>query len=217
MLTSELCLEEYTHFDLLLGVRLSSYRLQKIVAQWETGIGLLEEIIVSFRCPHRKSPPRGKRVPTTFPEGCWRKVFRLSNQTSRLPAAVGICFGPAGGRASEPDVARGEGGVWVIIQVCQATLACVSIRMLCITYYVFVTESVYMLVRVIAVIPCSTSSAGLRLVVQLIKSTENDNQYLFLGVETERLPLSTQAFRRISYTPVSNHAEYTLPGKSIYL
>lgn len=79
MLTSELCLEEYTHFDLLLGVRLSSYRLQKIVAQWETGIGLLEEIIVSFRCPHRKSPPRGKRVPTTFPEGCWGKVFRLSN------------------------------------------------------------------------------------------------------------------------------------------
>lgn len=92
-------------------------------------------------------------------------------------------------------------------------LACVSIRMLCVTYYVFITESVYMLVRVIAVIPCSTSSAGLRLVVQLIKSTENDNQYLFLGVETERLPLSTQAFRRISYTPVSKPCGIYSAGK----
>ena len=48
ILTSELYLEEYTHFDLLLGVRLSSYRLPMIVAQQETGIGLLEEITVSL-------------------------------------------------------------------------------------------------------------------------------------------------------------------------
>jgi len=138
MLTSELFLEEYTHFDLLLGVRPWSYRLQMTVAQLETGIGLLEEITVSFRCPHRRSPPRGERVPTTFPEGCWRKVFRFPNQTSRSPAAVDVRFSPAGGRTSEPDVARGEDGVWAIIQVCRAMLACVSVHVLCITYYAFV-------------------------------------------------------------------------------
>ena len=53
MLTSELHLDEYTYLDLLLGVRPSLYRFPKAETQWETGIGLLEEITTSIRHPDR--------------------------------------------------------------------------------------------------------------------------------------------------------------------
>ena len=42
MLTSELHLDEYTHLDLLLGVRLSLSYFPVTAAQRRTGIGLLE-------------------------------------------------------------------------------------------------------------------------------------------------------------------------------
>ena len=126
VLTSELHLEEYTYLDLLLGVRPLPYRLSMMVAQWETEIGFLGEITVCLRRSHKKPVPRREWVNAAFPEGGWGQVFRFPGQTPRLPAAVNVCFGYVGGRyhggieVSKPDVARGEGGVWVIlIQLCQ--------------------------------------------------------------------------------------------------
>jgi len=116
MLTSELCLEEYTYLNLLLGVRPLSCRLLMMVAQRGTGVGFLVEITVSLRRPHKKSSPRRERVNTAFPEGCWRKVFRFPSRTPRSPAAVDVWFGAVGLRyrggvgASKLRVARGEGG-----------------------------------------------------------------------------------------------------------
>ena len=123
MLTSELYFEEYTYLDLLLGVRPLPYHLPMVVAQWEIGIGILGEIAVSLRRPHKESPTRREQVNTALQEGGWKKVFRFPSRAPRLPAAVVVCFGSVGGRyhggieVSKHDVARGKGGVWVMIEL----------------------------------------------------------------------------------------------------
>ena len=121
VLTSELYLEEYTHFDLLLGVRPSPHRFPMAVAQPKTGIVFLGEVTISLRRSHKKSPPRRERITAAFPQGGWRKAFRFPSQAPPLPAAADVRFGYVGGRyhggfeVSKPDVARGEGGVWGMI------------------------------------------------------------------------------------------------------
>ena len=123
VLTSKFHLEEYTYLDLLLGVRPSPYRLSVMVAQRETEIGFLGEITVGLRLSHKNPTPGRERFNAAFPEGSWRQVFRFPGQTPRLPAAVDVCFGYVGGRyhggieIPKLYVARGEGGVWVMIQL----------------------------------------------------------------------------------------------------
>jgi len=121
ILTSELHLDEYTCLDILLGVRPSLATSRSWLLKWEAGIGILEEIVTSLRCPYRKSSLGRERVTTALPESRQRKVLRFSNRTSRSRATATVRFGYVGGwhnggfEVSELDVGRGEGGVWDII------------------------------------------------------------------------------------------------------
>lgn len=162
MLTSEFYLDEYTYLDLLLGVRPSLCFFLTMVAQVEAGIGILEEIITSLRCPHRNSPLGRERVVTALPEGHWRKVLRFSGATPRSRTAADVLFGSVGGRyhrgfkVSELGVTRGEDRVWAVNGTLESTSiglfsACVFGRMAPVTYYVLVTLSAHIPAGVVVI------------------------------------------------------------------
>jgi len=78
-LTSELCLDEYTYLDLLLGVRSRFVLLlDGDGSNQKLGVGLLEEIATDLRRPDRGPLSRRERHVAALPAGSRREVFRLS-------------------------------------------------------------------------------------------------------------------------------------------